>query len=205
MKIATILMVFLATIASTQALYVKDPYPKGADYVFVCELESPTYDWSYGDGEKLFDVKNKDTFHTFRESGRYSVTCSGENGETEFISVNAEVPLTAEDATQEQLVTAESSAEIAFQNAGEGNTRETPEQRLLRKNNGGYLLTVGDAPYLDTPTPWEMNLKAQYEYYQQATEVSVTEYATPSKYVLYGTALPVERTVSETDAHFDIH
>jgi hypothetical protein len=59
-------------------LRVKEYYPKGADYVFVCETPgfAPTrYHWYYGDGEKLIDISNRDTFHRYGSTGQYTVQC----------------------------------------------------------------------------------------------------------------------------------
>ncbi len=66
-------------------LYVKEWYPKGLDYVFVCNATNfvaTSYDWYYGDGEKLINITNGDTYHIFDTDGIYTVTCIayGENG-----------------------------------------------------------------------------------------------------------------------------
>ncbi|HLC60620.1 MAG TPA: CARDB domain-containing protein [Candidatus Nanoarchaeia archaeon] len=59
-------------------LYVKQFYPKGRDYVFVCNSSGITplsYDWLFGDGAKQLNSKNKEVFHRFRISGNYTVEC----------------------------------------------------------------------------------------------------------------------------------
>jgi hypothetical protein len=189
MKIATIMIVFLATVASTQALYVKDNYPKGADYVFVCEADSETYDWSYGDGEKLYDVKNKDTYHTFTASGTYSVTCSTESGETEHISVDAHIN---EKERSEEVTTLETQ-EIVL---------DVEVQQRMSRSNGGYLLVVGNEPYTEPLSEWELSLKAQYEAYRETS--TVQEYAAPIRYTLRSTEIPLEKMLSEV-VYAEIH
>jgi hypothetical protein len=64
-------------------LYVKAWYPKQNHYVFVCETAGFTpsrYDWFYGDGEKLLDIANGDTYHIYRQVGTYNVECNAESG-----------------------------------------------------------------------------------------------------------------------------
>lgn len=64
-------------------LFVKQWYPKGGNYVFVCEAQgfTPTaYDWDFGDGQKLYDVTNRDVFHRYDNGGQYVVSCTASDG-----------------------------------------------------------------------------------------------------------------------------
>jgi PKD repeat protein len=69
----------------TASLTVKDSFPQGRDYVFVCDttgLNAPvTYDWNFGDGTKLYDLEAGEVFHTFAHGGSYHVTCVANNGD----------------------------------------------------------------------------------------------------------------------------
>jgi plastocyanin len=54
-------------------------YPKGSDFVFKCQIEGVTatsYDWDFGDGQKIYDLLVPDVYHTFQTTGQYLVTCS---------------------------------------------------------------------------------------------------------------------------------
>jgi hypothetical protein len=74
------------TTARTFDLYVKAWYPKDNDYVFVCstpDMTPDSYNWFYGDGEKLLNIQNGDTYHRYKNTGTYTVTCEAhENGQT---------------------------------------------------------------------------------------------------------------------------
>jgi hypothetical protein len=64
-------------------LFIKEWYPKGPDFVFVCEVEgfTPTaYSWFYGDGHKLLNITNRDTYHVYEELGEYEVMCIATDG-----------------------------------------------------------------------------------------------------------------------------
>lgn len=64
-------------------LYVKEWYPKGPDYVFVCNATgfTPTnYTWFYGDGHKLLNIHNQNTYHVYDALGDYRVMCSATDG-----------------------------------------------------------------------------------------------------------------------------
>ncbi|HLC60616.1 MAG TPA: SdrD B-like domain-containing protein [Candidatus Nanoarchaeia archaeon] len=70
-------------------LYVKQYYPKGRDYVIVCNATGfvPTsYDWFFSDGDKQLNSANKDVFHRFKAAGAYTVQCFAK---TASISRNA--------------------------------------------------------------------------------------------------------------------
>ena len=58
-------------------------YPKGPDYVFVCDANgfTPTnYTWYYGDGHKLLNIKNQNTYHVYTALGTYNVQCIATDG-----------------------------------------------------------------------------------------------------------------------------
>ena len=69
------------------SLSIADWYPKGGNYVFVCEAEgfTPTgYDWDFGDGQKLYDVANSNVFHHYSHNGYYDVSCTPADGEGNY-------------------------------------------------------------------------------------------------------------------------
>jgi hypothetical protein len=53
-------------------------YPKGRDYVFVCNTNgfTPTrYDWSFGDGNAQYN-SNRDVYYSYGAAGTYAVSCT---------------------------------------------------------------------------------------------------------------------------------
>ena len=63
-------------------LSIKKWYPKGRDYVFVCNANgyAPTfYDWFFGDGQKMFNSANIDLFHRYTAPGNLTVLCRAKN------------------------------------------------------------------------------------------------------------------------------
>jgi hypothetical protein len=69
----------------TASLTIKPPYPKGNDYVFICNTQGSwgshiSYDWDFGDGSKLYDRSASDVYHTFSAPGTYHVTCVPNDG-----------------------------------------------------------------------------------------------------------------------------
>jgi hypothetical protein len=58
-------------------LKIKAYYPKKKEFVFVCDdnFKANKFSWWYGDGEKQIRIKNRDTFHRYKESGTYNVKC----------------------------------------------------------------------------------------------------------------------------------
>ncbi|HYD03776.1 MAG TPA: immunoglobulin domain-containing protein [Alphaproteobacteria bacterium] len=78
-------------------LYIKAPYPKGSDLVFVCDAKgfTPTrYTWYYGDEHKLLGIWNGDTYHIYGQPGNYRVTCIAENDQysvSDTMDVNVEM------------------------------------------------------------------------------------------------------------------
>lgn len=61
----------------TASLTIKEWYPKGLEYVFICETNKPAlyFTWYYDDGEKQIEILNQDTFHRYQAEGNYSVRC----------------------------------------------------------------------------------------------------------------------------------
>ncbi|HLG23832.1 MAG TPA: PKD domain-containing protein [Candidatus Nanoarchaeia archaeon] len=58
-------------------------YPKGPDYVFVCNpvgFNATSYTWFYGDGHKLLGIANQNTYHVYEALGHYTVSCSATDG-----------------------------------------------------------------------------------------------------------------------------
>lgn len=65
------------------AITIAPWYPQEAAYVFFCEAEGfepDHYDWSFGDGSKLYDLTENNVYHVF-ESGEYDVSCVASAGE----------------------------------------------------------------------------------------------------------------------------
>lgn len=58
-------------------LRIKDWYPQGRDYVFVCESSSDTteYQWVFGDGHSQTTTRD-DVYHIYESAGGYTVTCT---------------------------------------------------------------------------------------------------------------------------------
>jgi PKD repeat protein len=57
----------------------------GENYVFECNAEGFTatsYDWDFGDGQKLYDQQTNDVWHTFLVTGQYQVDCTASDGIT---------------------------------------------------------------------------------------------------------------------------
>ncbi|MFW5746800.1 MAG: PKD domain-containing protein, partial [Nanoarchaeota archaeon] len=49
-------------------------YPQQNKYVFICDHEADSYDWDFGDGQKLWDVEEQSVYHEFAP-GDYTVAC----------------------------------------------------------------------------------------------------------------------------------
>lgn len=77
--------VLLSTaVLADSTLTIKPPYPKYNKFVFLCNIngfEPTNYSWWYGDGHKLIEIHNQNTYHTFEEPGTYTVKCQGQNAE----------------------------------------------------------------------------------------------------------------------------
>lgn len=64
-------------------LFIHRWYPKGPDFVFICNTTGFTpseYDWYYGDGHKLLGISNQNTYHVYEALGNYTVTCTARDG-----------------------------------------------------------------------------------------------------------------------------
>lgn len=60
-------------------LHIMKWYPKGPDFVFVCNATgfTPTsYSWFYGDGHKLLNIVNRNTYHVYESLGDFTVSCT---------------------------------------------------------------------------------------------------------------------------------
>lgn len=89
MKILTIgvsivMMAMLFAIPAVSAaagLSIMPWYPQGNNYVFVCDAEfsATSYDYSFGDGERLFDMTTNNVYHTFLQEGEHEVACTASN------------------------------------------------------------------------------------------------------------------------------
>lgn len=85
-----------SALAAEANLFVKEWYPKANDFVFVCDatdFEATSYSWHYGDGHKLLNIANGDTYHRYTSLGTFTVTCEAMNGET-IASDSITVPVT---------------------------------------------------------------------------------------------------------------
>jgi PKD repeat protein len=59
--------------------------PQGENYVFVCTahgFDATSYDWDFGDGQKLYDTQADNVWHTFDMPGQYQVDCTASDGVT---------------------------------------------------------------------------------------------------------------------------
>lgn len=56
-------------------------YPQGRDYVFHCEdnFGASSFDWTFGDGQKLVDVANDNVYHHYMAEGTYEVSCTAKS------------------------------------------------------------------------------------------------------------------------------
>ena len=80
-SIVLVTMIFVIAAASATAdgggVSIMPWYPQGSNYVFVCNAGFPatSYDFSFGDGQKLFDLTTNNVYHTFTQNGVYEVSC----------------------------------------------------------------------------------------------------------------------------------
>ena len=75
-------------------LYVKEGFPQGSSYVFVCEnnFGAETFDWDFGNGQVLYDIENDNVWHTYISNGQYVVSCGATHGDvTVYDSILVEV------------------------------------------------------------------------------------------------------------------
>jgi transforming growth factor-beta-induced protein len=81
MKYVAVFFVLILAMGSVSAVSVKPWFPQGNSYVFECSLpEADSYNWFFGDGQKIIEVSNSDVYHTYAEEGYYTVTCENEFG-----------------------------------------------------------------------------------------------------------------------------
>lgn len=79
---------------SGAAISIKSGFPQENNYVFVCDaigFEAESYNWEFGDGQKLLGVENDNVWHTFSENGIYEVSCTAQDdkhSETSSMIVN---------------------------------------------------------------------------------------------------------------------
>lgn len=75
------------------SLRVKEWYPQGRDYVFVCEesgYDASGYAWDFGDGnDQKTDADN--VYHTYADSGDYEVVCTASDGVSESDTLQIQV------------------------------------------------------------------------------------------------------------------
>ncbi len=82
--IGVLAMLFVISAASATAsgdISIMQWYPQGSNYVFVCNpgFAATTYDFSFGDGQKLMDMTSNNVYHTYTQSGEYEVACTASN------------------------------------------------------------------------------------------------------------------------------
>jgi PKD repeat protein len=70
------------TNSKTGYISIASWYPQGMNYIFICNpsFGATSYDWNFGDGQKMFDVSNNNVWHTYSSAGIYEVTCTATNG-----------------------------------------------------------------------------------------------------------------------------
>ncbi len=69
-------------------LMIKQWYPQGRDYVFICENGGQEYEWSFGDGQAQL-TRGDDVYHIYESAGNYTVQCSS-SGETATLNITVE-------------------------------------------------------------------------------------------------------------------
>jgi|GEM_PF-5298253 len=77
----TLMLGFAVPFASAD-IQISPWFPQEMNYVFYCNngVENPTsYDWNFGDGQKLIDMEFNNIYHTFEAPGTYEVACTASN------------------------------------------------------------------------------------------------------------------------------
>ncbi len=72
-------------------------YPKGGHHVFTCDAQNwdPTsYDWEFGDGEKLYDRLVNDQYHVYEANGNYTLICAAKEGADTYVVTQTIVEVT---------------------------------------------------------------------------------------------------------------
>ncbi len=164
------------TLASVN-LHIKEWYPKGPDYVFVCNATGMTpiaYSWYYGDGQKLINISNRDTYHVYESLGQKTVQCSATNGVvavndtlqinvTSLQRVNGEVSNVTDLTNQTTNVTT-NVTQNATQNVTQNITNQTMNQTTNQTNVtvnvtlfSALLNGSSEVPPVDTNATGEVN------------------------------------------------
>lgn len=68
--------------ASSSEVKIAPWYPQENNYVFICDssgFNATGYDWYFGDGEKLLNIQNSETYHSYSDSNAYNVSCTAKN------------------------------------------------------------------------------------------------------------------------------
>jgi len=84
--IGVILAALFALPFAAAGLEIAPWYPQGNSYVFLCSIPDTSYDWDFGDGEKLYDIAESSVYHTFESPGTYEVYCEA-GGERHLLRV----------------------------------------------------------------------------------------------------------------------
>lgn len=81
-------------------------YPKGNDFVFVCEgnnFDPIAFTWDFGDGSKQVLSTNQDVFHRYSEPGTYNVSCEAADDENvATVTIQATASGTANQTGQDE-------------------------------------------------------------------------------------------------------
>jgi hypothetical protein len=69
-------------------------YPQGNNYIFVCAAQgfTPTsYDWSFGDGQTMYNYGQNNVYHTYPGSGTYNVQCTAKGTQAKSASLQISI------------------------------------------------------------------------------------------------------------------
>src|SRR3989344_3061184 len=72
-----------ANVTPSVNMYIMKWFPKGPDYVFACNasgFEPARFTWFYGDGHKLLNILNQNTYHVYQSTGTFTVSCTATDG-----------------------------------------------------------------------------------------------------------------------------
>jgi hypothetical protein len=151
------------TTSDTASITIKDWYPQIGAYVFECNTPgfTPTsYDWFYGDGEKLLDSPHQNVFHTYLQNGDYDVTCVARSGDrtaeaTLRVSVNDIPFVNACSPLQNTPATCEGGT-VTQQELGESC------RTIICEGDGNRLSVLAcDKPSADNPLYFDMYKKSE--------------------------------------------
>ncbi len=150
-------------------LRVKEWYPKRNSYVFECVATGTgftpqTYSWYYGDGDKLLNIVNGNTFHTFEENGQYTIRCEGHDANGN-VHVTDEMTINVREA--QPLNLPDTSLSLSARQVGE-------REYILSCDSQGYTATNFYWYFGDDTKLEDIDEGAVFHRYDTNAPVSVT-------------------------------